>query len=108
MEQKTKTLKQEAQEFEPTAKTKNISDLSSVSTALILEDDSFSFTEKDGREKTVIQKVVLVNGEKYRVPMSVIGSLKVILEDNPNLKTFKVKKTGEGKEGTKYTVIPLS
>ena len=87
--------------------TKNISELSQVSTDLVLEDDEFTFTEQDGKEKTVKQKVIDVDGEKYRVPLSVIGSLKVILEDNPNLKIFKVKKTGEGKDGTKYTVIPL-
>ncbi len=103
-----KTLKQEAEEYEPAAKTKNISELETVSTDLKLEDDSFTFTDKEsGQGKTVNQKVVVIDGEKYRVPLSVIGSLKVILEDNPDLKNFKVKKTGEGKDGTKYTVIPL-
>ncbi len=102
-----KTLKEEAEAYEPAAKTKNISELETVSTNLKLEDDSFTFTEKDGQEKTVKQKVIVVDNEKYRVPLSVIGSLKVILEDNPELEKFKVKKTGEGKDGTKYTVIPL-
>lgn len=101
-----KTLKEEAEAYEPAAKTKNIAELAEVSTDLKTEDDSFTFTEGD-KEKTVKQKVVVIDGEKYRVPLSVIGSLKVILEDNPNLKKFKVKKTGEGKDGTKYTVIPL-
>ena len=35
------------------------------------------------------------------------SALEKFLEDNPNLKTFKVKKSGEGME-TRYTVIPLS
>jgi hypothetical protein len=107
MEQKQKTLKQEAEGYVPTAKTKNISDLQKVSTDLLLEDDSFEF-EKDGKSKKVNQKVITVDGEKYRVPVSVIASLQAILEDNPELKFFKVKKTGEGKDGTRYTVIPLS
>ncbi len=106
MEQKNKTLKEEAESYEPASKTKNIAELAKVSTALVTEDDSFTFSE-NGKDKTVNQKVVVVDGEKYRVPLSVIGSLKVMLEDNPNLKFFKVKKTGEGKDNTKYTVIPL-
>jgi hypothetical protein len=48
-----------------------------------------------------------VDDEKYRVPISVIQQLQVMIEDNPNLKKFKVKKTGEGKDNTRYTVIPL-
>lgn len=115
MEQQTqaqetqKTLKEEAMDYVPASLTKNISELPQVSTDLKLEDDSFDVKDDLGNvKKTVNQKVVVVKGEKYRIPVSVISSLKVILEDNPNLKTFKVKKTGEGKEGTKYTVIPLS
>lgn len=107
-----KTLKDEANEYTPTAKTKNISELQSVSTNINVEDDSFEFEEtgRDGKVymKKVKQKVIIVDGEKYRVPISVLASLKAILEDNPNLKIFKVKKTGEGKDGTRYTVIPLS
>lgn len=102
-----KTLKEEAQGYTPTATTKNVSELQKVSTDVVLEDDSFEF-EKDGKTKKVNQKVIIVEGEKYRVPVSVIASLQAILEDNPDLKYFKVKRTGEGKEGTKYTVIPLS
>jgi hypothetical protein len=101
-----KTLKEEAQGYTPTAKTRNISELQKVSTDVVLENDSFEF-EKDGKVKKVDQKVITVEGEKYRVPVSVIASLQAILEDNPELKFFKVKRTGEGKDGTKYTVIPL-
>ena len=102
-----KTLKEEAIGYAPASKTRNISELQKVSTDLILEDDSFEF-EKDGKSKRVDQKIIVVEGEKYRVPVSVIASLQAILEDNPELKFFKVKKTGEGKDGTKYTVIPFS
>lgn len=96
-----KTIKQEAQDYKPTPTTKNISELQSISTDLIVEDDSFEF---EGKE--VKQKVVIVNGERYRMPVSVIRDLQVILADNPNLKNFKVKKTGQAME-TRYTVIPL-
>lgn len=87
--------------------TKNIAELPEVSTELELEDDEFEWT-KDGKTKTVKQKVVEINGEKYRVPVSVIQQLKVMIDDNPNLKRFKVKKTGTSKDDTRYTVIPLS
>jgi hypothetical protein len=97
-----KTIKDEAKAYEPKQVTKNISELQSVSTDLVLEDDSFEY---EGKE--VKQKVVVVNGERYRMPVSVLRDLKVILDDNPNLKAFKVKKTGQQME-TRYTVIPLS
>ena len=75
-----------------------------------VKDDSFSFKEKDKDgnevEKTVNQKVIVVDGEKYRVPVSVLMQLKAHLEDNPNLQKFKVKKTGEGLK-TEYVVIPI-
>ncbi len=97
-----KTIKEEAKAYEPKQTTKNISELQSVSTDIVLEDDSFEF---EGKE--VKQKVMVVNGERYRMPVSVLRDLKVILEDNPNLKSFKVKKTGQQME-TRYTVIPLT
>lgn len=94
-----------AKGFESKA-TKNIADLPEVSVDLELEDDEFEF-EKDGKVKTVRQKVIRFNDESYRVPISVIQQLKVILEDNPNLKKFKVKRSGSTKEDTRYQVIPL-
>jgi len=101
--EKQRTIKEEAQASESTAKSKNITELPQVSTALFVEEESF--TNNDGKEVTV--KIVKVGKERYRVPQSVLNSLKVILEDNSELKTFKVKKTGEGMD-TRYTVIPLS
>ena len=85
--------------------TKNITDLPSVSVDIELEDDSFEF-EKDGETKVVNQKVIIINDEKFRVPTSVINQLKVHLEDNPNMKNFKVRASGSGMD-TRYTVIPL-
>ena len=96
-----------AKEYDSTSKTKNIADLDKVSTDLELIDDSFEFTKGD-ETKTVNQKVIELDGEKYRVPVTVIQQLKVLLEDNPNLKNFKVKKSGTTKDDTRYQVIPLS
>ena len=97
-----RTLKQEAEEYEVPTKTRNIVELNKVSVDVVIEDDNF--TNKDGEE--VKQKVIIVGDEKYRVPVSVLNNLKVILQDNPNLKEFRVRKTGEGMD-TRYTVIPL-
>lgn len=94
--------------YEPQQTTKNIADLKEVSTDLELEDDTFEFTDKVSKEtKTVKQKIIVVNGESYRVPVSVIQQLKVIMEDNPTLKKFKVKRSGSTKDDTRYQVIPL-
>lgn len=95
-------------DYEPQQTTKNIADLKEVSTDLELEDDTFEFTDKVSKEtKTVKQKIVVVNGESYRVPVSVIQQLKIIMEDNPTLKKFKVKRSGSTKDDTRYQVIPL-
>jgi hypothetical protein len=99
MEQKT--LKEEALAYESKS-TGNIAELPKVSTELHTEDREA--TNEEG--KAYSYKVIVVEGQEYRVPASVLKSLKAILEDNPNLKTFKVKKTGQGMD-TSYTVIPL-
>jgi hypothetical protein len=102
------TINQFAKDYEPAAKTKNIADLPECSTDLEILDDEFEFTDKTTKQtKTVAQKVINLNGENYRVPMSVIQQLKVILEDNPQLKKFKVKRSGSTKDDTRYQVIPL-
>ena len=94
-------LKEEALGYEP-KQTKNIADLEVVN--VDLETEYREGTDKDG--KPFNYKVIIVGGEEYRVPSSVLKSLKAILEDNPILKTFRVKKSGEGL-ATEYTVIPL-
>lgn len=91
------TIKEEAIGFESKSKVKNISDLPSVDTNLVVHnEDNVEFP----------YKYVELNGDRYRVPTSVLSSLKAILEENPALKKFKVKKSGEGMN-TEYTVIPL-
>lgn len=83
-------------------KTKNISDLPSVSTELETREETF--TDKDGKDFTIL--VTTINGEDYRVPDSVLQQLQTILEERQDVVRFKVKKTGEGM-ATKYQVIPL-
>ena len=98
-----------AKDYVPIATTKNIADLPEVSTDLEITDDEFELTDKATKQvKTIKQKVISLNGENYRVPVSVIQQLKVILEDNPQLKRFKVKKSGSTKDDTRYQVIPLA
>ena len=95
------TLIDDAMAYEPPT-TKNIAELDSVPTNIETEDKEF--TDSDGKPFTV--KVIKIEGEDYRVPTSVLSNLKAILEENPALKKFKVKKSGTGMN-TKYTVIPL-
>ena len=98
------SLKEFAQSYESKL-TKNIADLPEVSVEFTITDDEFEYDE-DGKTKVVKQKVINVNGENYRVPNSVTTQVKILLEDNPHMKKFKVKKSGSGME-TKYQVIPL-
>jgi len=96
------TIKEEAKKYVP-KQTKNISELPQVSVDMELRDGEG--TDKEGLP--FAYKFVEVNGEEYRIPASVIGQVKDLQEANPNFKLFKVKRTGEGKVGTRYTVIPL-
>ena len=98
---KMANLKDAAKAYE--GQTKNIADLPKVSTELEVEERSG--TNDEGKDFSY--KVVIVDGVEYRVPVSVLKSLKTILEDNPDIKSFKVRKTGTGM-GTSYTVIPLN
>lgn len=90
------TIKDEAKAYEP-KQVNNISELSSVSTDMVLFED---------KEAEFPYKYIEQDNQRYKIPTSVLGALKSILEDNPNLKRFKVKKAGEGMN-TRYTVIPL-
>ena len=95
------TLKEEAVQYEaPT--TKNIADLDKVDVNLNLEDRE----GKDNNGETFKYKVIVIEGRDHRVPGSVIGNLKSLLEKKPDLKTFSVSKQGTGMN-TRYTVIPM-
>lgn len=91
-----------AKTYEPQS-TKNIADLKEVDVSLQLEDRS----GVDSKGVEFKYKVIIVNNEEYRVPNSVIGNLKMILQKKPTLKKFSVVRQGTKKDDTKYTVIPL-
>ena len=100
-------LGEEAKAYEA-PKTHNIADLDEVSVDIEILDDEFeAVDEHTGKPKVVHQKVIIIDDEKYRVPNSVLKQLKVLLEDNSDIKAVKVKKTGEGLKTT-YTVIPVT
>ena len=96
-----KSLKEAAVEYQPKS-AKNITELQSVDVALALQLE----TGKDAEGNEFSYNYVEVDGERYRVPDSVLSNLQAILKKKPTLKSFSVSKTGEGRM-TKYTVIPL-
>ena len=100
------TLTEFAQAYEPTSKTRNISELKEIPTSSQIIDDEFTVDKGKETEKIVKQKVIVIGSEKFRVPFSVIADLKAILEKNPTMQKFSVSKKGTGLQ-TKYTVIPL-
>lgn len=90
-------IKEKAQAYEP-SQIHNISELNEISTDMEVKSEG---------EVEFPYDYIEINNERYKVPVSVFASLKAILQENPNLKKFKVKKTGEGMN-TKYTTIPLA
>ena len=95
------SLKDTAMNYTP-KKVKNITELKTVSVDLAI----FNITEKDMEGKDYSYNYIEVNGEKYRVPATVLSNLKAILQIRPNMKNFAVTKQGEGKN-TKYQIITL-
>jgi len=95
------TLNEFAQAFE-SKQTKNIADLKEVSTTLNVEPRS----GLDKNKEKFTYNVIVIDGEEYRVPDSVMTGLKAILEKKPTLTKFSVSKTGSGLN-TSYQVIPL-
>jgi hypothetical protein len=96
------SLKESAEKFE-SVKTLNVADLDKVPVDVTLK-----LREGEDNEGNAFSYHFITIDEKdYRVPASVLEQLKVHLEENPKLKFFKVKKSGEGMK-TKYTTIPLS
>ena len=99
---KMETLKQAAQNYVPQT-TKNIADLEEVN----IED--VKLEDREGKDKDgspFKYKVFVLNEEEYRVPGSVIGQIKGILEKNSTLKRICVTKKGAGLN-TEYQVIPV-
>lgn len=96
------SFKSEAQDYEPQGY-KNISELKSIDIDVAILEE----TKEDANGKEYTVKYIEINEGKYRVPVSVLAQLKDILEEKPDLKSFKVKRKGTTKEDTKYTVITL-
>jgi hypothetical protein len=101
MEKNKTSIRQKAQAYEPVT-TKNISELKEFSS----EEEITEVEYHDKTGKPFIVNEINVNGEKYRVPVSVIADIKAIQEENPDVIRFKVKKAGTGLQ-TKYTTIAL-
>ena len=95
-------LNEFAKDYVP-KQTKNIADLDTVNVDAEIMHDGKG-VDKDGEEFTY--SYLKVGNDEFRIPNSVIGQLKDILEANPKLTKFRVKKSGEGL-GTRYTVIPI-
>tara|TARA_Y100000310_G_C20552940_1_gene749049 strand:- start:119 stop:412 length:294 start_codon:yes stop_codon:yes gene_type:complete len=95
------TLKDFAKEFEP-QQMKNIADLEVVRTDIEIKEE----TRKDREDQEYHVMFVVVDGEEYRVPPSVVTQIKGILEAKPKIASIKVIKSGQGL-ATQYQVIPL-
>jgi len=95
------SIKDQAKAYEP-VKTKNIAELDKVSVDIEIREETFN----EGTKEEFNMNLITVNKEDYRVPDSVLKNLKAILEEKPELKNFKVVKTGEGLKTT-YTVVTL-
>lgn len=94
------TLRETAQAYMP-QQTRNIAELDHFSA--FLQTTQETHIDKDGKEFTV--NVVEVDGEKYRVPDSVLKGIKAILEKLPKTEFFTVLKSGSGL-ATSYQVLP--
>ena len=95
-------IKEKAENYEPT-ETKTVADLEVVRVDAEVKETETA--DKDG--KPYKYSYIVVENEEYRVPNSVLATLKEIIAEKPNLVTFKVTKKGDG-FNTKYTVITLS
>ncbi|KKM20577.1 hypothetical protein LCGC14_1644110 [marine sediment metagenome] len=93
------SLKDEAENYEA-PKTKNIADLEIVS----LANEVFEEENTDGEGKPYKYKYMDVEGEKHRVPNSVLDEIKTIIKENPEVTHIKVIKTGTGMN-TSYKVV---
>lgn len=91
------TIKDEAIKYKPKSSVKNISELTEINTSLSVHSEE---------EAEYPYNYIEVNGERYKMPDSVLFSLQALLIDKPELKKFKVTKQGAGMN-TKYFVIPL-
>ena len=95
------TIGEEAKAYEP-QRMKNIADLEVVSVKHEFKKETRQDKDKD--DYTV--SFIVIDGEEYRVPNSVLEQLKTLMEEKPEMTAFKVSKKGEGLN-TSYQVISL-
>jgi len=106
----TQTLFEAATAYQPKANvtTKNISELGLLNLSLPLIDDSF--TDKVTGEVKV-NKVVVVNDIKYRVPQLVLEQIQKIIKTaavyKQKVSLVKVTRSGQGQKDTRYNVEPV-
>lgn len=96
------SIREDAKAYEP-PQTHNIAELDSVPVDIQLLNGEGK--DKDG--EVFNYKYIELNDKQYRVPGSVLGGLKAVLQKMPNLQHFSVIKQGEGMN-TRYTVIPAT
>lgn len=94
-------LKDFTKAYEP-QKTHNIAELQAVSTDIEVNEEVRKNAE--GEDYNLIYTVI--DNEEYRIPTSVLIQLKTLLDAKPDLKQFKVLRTGKNML-TKYQVIQL-
>ncbi len=94
-------IRESAKAFMPKT-TKNVADLDRLDLELPVEHRTG--TDKEGR--SFEYDVVVKDGEDYRIPASVLNSIKTILEAKPSQKTVRVVKKGTGMN-TEYTVVQM-
>lgn len=93
------SIKELAKAYEP-PQTKNIADLERVSVDIDVQE--ITRTKTDGEEFKL--NIAVIDEQEYRVPNSVLGDLKILLEKKPDVRFFSVVKSGTGMQ-TKYTVL---
>jgi len=100
-----KTIKESAENYE-SKKTANIADLENFDISENMEEREG--TDNDG--KKFQYNVLIRDGKEYRIPNTVLESLKGILKANAKhdkkVTVFSVEKSGEGMN-TKYQVVTI-
>jgi len=94
------TLKEEARAYEPKLM-KNISELDKIPVNAELKTDH----AVDDKGENYEFKYIEVNNDKYRIPGSVIGGIKALIQKLPNTEYISVIRTGTGLN-TRYQVFP--
>ena len=93
-----KTLKETAKDYVP-KRTLNVTDLDRVDLSFPMEDRVG--TTKEGKDFDY--QVMVINGQEYRVPATVLEEIQKILKLKPETKFVKVTSTGSGLNTT-YSV----